>query len=395
MHAPLHHASSRSRTWLFSVLSAAVSLAACGTALEPSASEPSGIPNEASPPPTAQPSIVDSQGSLELELIVEGLNLPTAMTDLGDGRLLVAEQAGLIRVVKDGALLPDPFLDLSDRVLADGERGLLGLAAHPGYADDPRLFVAFSNLDGHTEIREFTPDGDRLLLMIPQYSVWHQAGNLQFGPDGYLYGSIGDDHRTDTARADPREIYGTIIRIDIEAGDERYAIPPDNPFAAAGGRPEVWDFGLRNPWRFGFDSETGDLYIGDVGLDQAEEINVHPGGAPGGLDFGWTATEGETCRADECDLEGVTYPIHHYDHDSGDCGAIGGHVLRTNHALAGRYVFGDLCSGRIWSFPVDDPGDVRVEVESELRISAFGIDADGEVYVLVHWGNGRMYRLGD
>ena len=368
-------------------------LAGCATVQDPTArtsSPPTAVPTGAATP---APSMVESRGELELELVAEGLNLPTAMTDLGDGRLLVAEQAGLIRVIEDGALSPEPFLDLSDRVLAEGERGLLGIAAHPDYGTDPRLFATYSNLEGHTELREFTPDGDRLLLMVPQYSVWHKAGNLQFGPDGYLYASIGDDHRTDTARADPREIYGTIIRIDVEVGDGRYGIPADNPFAVEGGRAEVWDYGLRNPWRFGFDSETGDLYIGDVGLDQAEEINLHAADVAGGLDFGWTATEGLACRADECDLDGITYPVHAYDHKDGDCGAIGGHVIRTDHALEGRYVFGDLCSGRIWSFPADDPTNVRVEVESELRISSFGIDSAGEVYVLVHWGNGRIYRL--
>jgi glucose/arabinose dehydrogenase len=370
------------------ILALLLTLSAC----QPVAPAPSSRP----PAPTSAPSI-ETGGPLSLELVAEGINKPTALADAGDRGLFVTEQGGRVRVIQDGELLADPVLDLTDRVLAEGERGLLGIAVHPEFAANGRFFVTYSNLEGDTELREFNIQDDvnaegHLLLEVPKKTVFHQAGALEFGPDGYLYASIGDDGRQDTNRADPNSILGTILRLDVaEVG--RYAIPPDNPFADGGGAQEVWDYGLRNPWRFSFDSVTGDLYIGDVGQHRGEEINLHPAGTPGGLDFGWIATEGFDCRVEGCDTEGITWPVVAYDHEDGQCGAIGGYVLRSDQASAGRYLYADLCSGEIWSLPAGGGGDPKLEIDSKLRISSFGVDNAGTVYVLVIYTNGSVYRV--
>ncbi len=360
---------------------------------------PGGSASEASrpPAPTSIPSL-SSGGPLGLDLVVDGIAKPTALADAGDQGLWVLEQVGRVRAIVDGRLQSDPILDLSDRVLNDGERGLLGIALHPQFATNGRYFLTYSNLETDTELREFNVNDDVtsegiLLLEVPKDTVFHQAGALEFGPDGYLYASIGDDGRQGSDRADPDSIYGTILRLDVDAEPGTYAIPPDNPFVGGGGAPEVWDYGLRNPWRFSFDSATGDLYIADVGQNTAEEVNLHPAGMPGGLDFGWIATEGNECREAGCDTDGVTWPIVAYGHEDGDCGVIGGYVIRAEQAGQGSYLYADLCTGRIWSLPVDEPGDPTLEIESELRISSFGVDSAGTVYVLVHYGNGSVYRV--
>ena len=281
-----------------------------------------------------------------------------------------AEQAGRVRVIQDGKLLEEPLIDISEHVLAEGERGLLGITVHPDFATNGQYYLMYSDTDGHTEIRVYGPDiaprngqniGDpppsgepplipgNLILMAPQYRVWHKGGDLHFGSDGYLYVSIGEDGRQDYEPTDPRQMKGAILRLDVD--DEqawRYAIPPDNPFAEADGAPEIWDYGLRNPWRFSFDSLNGDLYIGDVGQSTAEEINRHPASEPGGLDYGWIRTEGLECREPDCDTNGITWPIVSYGHDEGDCAIVGGYVVRVDgHPLEGRYLYADLCSGKI------------------------------------------------
>jgi hypothetical protein len=258
----------------------------------------------------------------------------------------------------------------------------------------------FSNLDTDTELREFNvTEGlnaqGTLLLEVRKDSVFHHGGSMLFGLDGYLYVSIGDDGRQGSDRADPNSLYGTILRLDVGTPGE-YTIPADNPFVDGRGRPEVWDLGLRNPWRMSMDSATGDVFIGDVGQNTAEEINVHRAGTPGALDFGWIATEGLECREAGCDTEGITWPIVAYDHADGDCGVIGGYVMGEGQPLAARYVYGDLCTGRIWSIDAaaSEP-DPRLEIESGLRFSSFGIGTDGTVYALVHYINGSIYRIVD
>lgn len=359
---------------------------------------PTLVASSAPPAPTSVPS-VDTGGPISLELVVDGIAQPTAMDETEDGRLFVTEQVGRVQAIRDGVMEPDPILDLTDRVLNDGERGLLGIALHPAFATNGRFFVVYSNLDTDTELREFKIDdgpdaAGALLLEIRKDTVFHHGGSMLFGPDGYLYLSIGDDGKQGSERADPNSLYGTIARLDVDSTPAAYAIPPDNPFAAGGGRPEVWDYGLRNPWRISLDTETGDLFIGDVGQNTAEEVNVHRAGQPAGLDFGWIATEGFECREAGCDTDGITWPTVAYDHSEGDCGVIGGYVMRGEQPLAGRYLYGDLCSGRIWSVDAaaSEP-EPRLEIESGLRFSSFGMGRDGTIYVLVHYSNGSIYRI--
>jgi glucose/arabinose dehydrogenase len=376
--------------------------------------DPSGQSGETAPATSSRP-IVSTAGRLSWEEVVQGLRQPTAFVDAGDGRFYVTEQAGRVRVIQDGTLLDEPLIDISDHVLAHGERGLLGIALHPDYAANGRYFLMYSNVDGHTELREYGPASEprngqniglpppsgeppaipgKLLLLLPQYRIWHKGGDITFGPDGYLYVSVGEDGRQDYEPTDPRELRGVILRLDVDDDQAwRYAIPSDNPFAESGGAPEIWDFGLRNPWRMSFDRETGDLYIADVGQATYEEINRHPADQPAPLDFGWIRTEGPDCREEGCATEGITFPLVAYDHESGDCAVVGGYVVRTNHVLEGRYLYGDLCSGRVWSVDPDDPDSVELEMETGYRISSFGQDNAGNIYVLAHFENGRLFRI--
>ena len=351
---------------------------------------------------------------VRLELVADGLRAPTGLVSAGDGtgRIFVLEQAGLIRVIRDGALEPNPFLDLSDDVVAGGEQGLLGLAFHPGFAANGRLFVNYTDLAGDTVVAEYiAPGGERAepasarrLLFIDQPHEFHNGGGVAFGPDGYLYIGVGDGgwpgdvigtgQNTDT-------LFGTILRIEVDAtsADLPYAIPADNPFAGGGGRAEIWDYGLRNPWRFSFDPLTGDLFIADVGQVTHEEIDRHPAGTPGGLNFGWSITEGLHCfEADTCDTTGLTWPLLEYGGrrlKTGNCAIIGGPVYRGNAlpTLDGRLIFGDFCSGRIWTLVVGADGSVPEEqLDTDLTITSFGVDEDGTP-LLADYVGGSVYRL--
>ena len=291
--------------------------------------------------------------------MVDGLVSPLAVTNAGDGsgRIFVLEQRGQIRIVRDGQLLGDPFLDIGDRLTAGGERGLLGLAFHPDFPDDPRFFVNYTDLDGNTVVSSFTAEAgaDRadggsevVLLRIEQPYPNHNGGALVFGPDGYLYISTGDggsggDPHDNGQRMDT--LLGKILRIDVDgSGDTPYAIPPDNPFVdQPDALPEIWHLGLRNPWRMSFDRETGDLWIGDVGQGSWEEIDVARAGT-GGLNFGWNRVEGFECfQGDTCDDPAFTPPVTAYSHEFG-CSVIGGVVYRgtAQPLLAGRYVYSRL-----------------------------------------------------
>ncbi|HEY6058635.1 MAG TPA: PQQ-dependent sugar dehydrogenase, partial [Candidatus Limnocylindrales bacterium] len=249
---------------------------------------------------------------LTLEPVVNGLQSPIGIVNAGDGsgRLFVIEQAGRIRVVRDGALVDEPFLDIADRVASGGERGLLGLAFHPSFPSDPRLFVDYTDRDGNTVVSSFTvsggateradPASERVLLHVDQPFPNHNGGDVVFGPDGFLYITLGDggsggDPQGNGQRKDT--LLGKILRIDVNAttGSRPYAIPPDNPFADGGGEPEIWAYGLRNPWRISFDRATGDLWIGDVGQGAWEEIDRERAGSPGGSNYGWNVMEGNHC----------------------------------------------------------------------------------------------------
>jgi len=352
--------------------------------------------------PGSSRSRVATDPSAVVAVVVNGLDAPVDVTNAGDGsgRVFVAEQAGRIRLVKDGVLVARPFLDIVGRVGSGGERGLLGLAFHPDYPTDPRLFVDYTDLDGNTVISEFRatgadadladPDSERIVLQVDQPFPNHNGGALAFGPDGMLHiatgdGGSGGDPQGNGQRLDT--LLAKILRIDIggASADRPYRIPPDNPFATvAGAKPEIWLTGLRNPWRMRFDRATGDLWIGDVGQGKWEEIDVARVGV-GGLDFGWNTMEGSHCfrPAEGCDRTGLTPPIAEYGHDAG-CAVIGGVVVRDPRQgrLDGGYLFGDACSDTLWLMDPDIGETKEAIVVSKLgrTLSSIGEGEDGTVY---------------
>ena len=388
-----------------------------GASPDPSATiDPStgpSAPGEASASPPGGP-FDPARVRVAVEPIVDGLDSPLAVVNAGDGsdRLFVLEQGGRIRIVRAGALVAEPFLDIADRVRAGGERGLLGLAFHPDYPADPRLFVDYTDEQGHTRISSFTVDpatpdradasSERLLLMVQQPFANHNGGAVAFGPDGFLVVALGDGGGGGDPQGNGQDLgalLGKILRIDVDAsaGDRAYAIPADNPYAdgADNRQPEIWLSGLRNPWRLSFDRATGDLWIGDVGQGDREEIDVQRAGAPGGTNFGWNRREGTACYRNGCEDPALTGPATEYGHDQG-CTVIGGNVYRgtAQAALVGGYVFGDYCTGRLWAIDpsASDFREPTVVGEMGPGLSAFGEDEAGELYATDIDG-GRLLRV--
>ena len=369
-------------------------------ALSPTPAEPMAT---ATPEPTPIPTIPAQQAlSINLELIVEGLISPVAMGHAGDDRLFILEQPGTIRILENDQLLTDAFLDIEDRVGdSANEQGLLGIAFHPDYASNGRFFLDYTNNAGDTVISEFQvtsdanradADSERILLTIDQPYENHNGGQLQFGPDGYLYIGMGDGG----SQADPQgngqntdALLGKILRLDVDNGLP-YAIPADNPFVNGGGRLEIWAYGFRNPWRFSFDRLTGDMFIADVGQDSFEEISHYPAGSPVGANFGWDIMEGWSCfNSTNCNMDGLIQPIAAYGRDEG-CSVTGGYMYRGTEypALYGNYFLADFCFGTIWGlFPLDGNW-VKTTVASQtlLQITSFGEDGHGELYVLARQG---------
>ncbi|MBA2274630.1 MAG: PQQ-dependent sugar dehydrogenase [Actinobacteria bacterium] len=330
------------------------------------------------------------------------------MTHAGDGsgRLFVVEQGGTVRIVEDGRLEPDPWLDLRDETAPGGEQGLLGLAFHPDYAHNRRLFVNYTDLRGDTVVAEYrrTPSGgtafERVLLTIDQPFANHNGGGLAFGPDGFLYIATGDGG----GAGDPEDngqaldtLLGKLLRIDVDAGGNAssYGIPPDNPFAGrAEARPEIWAYGLRNPWRFSFDQ--GRLWIADVGQEDLEEIDRAPA-RRGGINYGWDDMEATTCYEPDvgCRQEGRRLPLAEYSHDQG-CSVTGGHVYRGRRYpdLSGAYIFGDYCSGTLWAVAAGGPRQQSpVELlDTDHLVSSFGVGEDAELY-LTDISAGRLLQL--
>jgi len=338
-----------------------------------------------------------------LRRIAIGLTQPVYVVHAGDGtgRLFVVEQAGVIRIVRDGQLLRAPFLDVRRRVIAGGELGLLSVAFHPRYATNGRLFVNYTTDGGNlrTVIAEYrvaagNPDvadvAERVLLEIAQPFRNHNGGLNLFGPDGMLYVGMGDggsggDPFNNGQRLDA--LLGKLLRIDVD-GATPYRTPPNNPFVGRGSaRGEIWAYGLRNPWRFSFDRGTGRLFLADVGQNAWEEVDL----VEKGQNYGWNIMEGTHCfnPPTDCNTNGLRVPIAEYGRADG-CSITGGYVYRGPRipGLVGRYLFGDYCSGRVWALSETAPGRWAAAqlLETGLRISSFGEDQDGEIHIVDHSG---------
>ena len=341
--------------------------------------------------PATTPPLPTSPDRLRLELVATGLASPMqVVADPAEpGRLYVVEQAGVIRVLENGVALPTPFLDIHEQVKSGGEQGLLALALHPDFPDDPRVYVHYSNLDGDTRVDELEvgPSGSsrvRELLAVDQPYPNHNGGQLVFGPDGLLYLGLGDGGAAfdpEGRSQDMETLLGKLLRVDVDADEPAWEIAAN---------------GLRNPWRFSFDRETGDLYIADVGQDRWEEINFLADGTDGLVNFGWDVYEGDE-EVEDNELEGggeLVFPVTVYAHDLG-CSVTGGYVYRGSAvpSMRGRYLYGDYCSGTIWSLRVEggEAVDVRRERVSVPQLTSFGEDGEGELYAVSQ--SGAVYRL--
>ncbi|MCC6147523.1 MAG: PQQ-dependent sugar dehydrogenase [Anaerolineaceae bacterium] len=342
--------------------------------------------------------------------VVGGLTRPSGLVAAGDGsgRLFLLEQAGRILVLKNGTLLPDPFLDIRGRVGSAGnEQGLLGLAFSPSFNVDGTFYLNYTDFGGDTVIARYhlLADSDRgdaeseeVLLHVKQPYANHNGGVLTFGPEGYLYIGLGDGGSGGDPQGNGQSLetlLGKLLRIDVNQ-EEGYRIPGDNPFVSGGGRPEIWAYGLRNPWQISFDRANGDQYIADVGQNQWEEIDFIPAGSPGGANLGWSYREGaHPYQGTPPEGLMLVEPIYEYDHSQG-CSVTGGAVYR-GRALPewqGVYLFGDYCRGTVWGLLRDGQGNWQIQhiAETGALISSFGQDEAGEIYLLDH-RSGQMFRF--
>jgi glucose/arabinose dehydrogenase len=332
---------------------------------------------------------------------------PVSMESAADGRIFIVEQPGRVQIIRGSVLNPAPFLDIAAQVESGGEKGLLGIALHPQFATNRRYFVNYTRRDAgqlQSVIAEFTasaadadatdPATERILLTVDQPLDNHKGGQLAFGPDGFLYIALGDGGGGGDPMANAQNtnsLLGKMLRIDVDSGLP-YGIPADNPFAAGGGRAEIYAFGFRNPWRFSFDLTTGRLFVGDVGQGAREEIDIVTRGA----NYGWNVMEGTLCfnPSSGCNQSGLTLPIHDYDRNDGTT-VIGGFVYRGTAipGLVGQYVLADFGSGKIWSLRESGATWTRADLLSSMRaISSFGRDAQNELYVL-DYSAGSVLRL--
>jgi glucose/arabinose dehydrogenase len=363
----------------------------------------------ATPPPPPPP---PGTAVPVLQQVASGLHFPTYLTSPpGDGRLFVLEKAGAVRIIKDGALLPTPFLDITAKVSSSaGEQGLLGLAFAPDYATSGRFFVHYNDRANNNRVSLFRvsgnpdqadPASESEVFAFPQPGVAHNGGQLAFGADGMLYISLGDgddaDHGRGQSLADP---FASILRIDVSTAP--YTVPPDNPFVAtAGARPEVWSYGFRNPWRFSFDRANGDLYIGDVGEGKWEELDYSSAAdGPGrGVNYGWDEVEGFHCfKNKDCDPSAFTPPILEYSHSEG-CAVVSGYVYRGSAmpSLQGTYFYADYCAGWVRSLRMVG-GSITEQTDRPAlapggQITSFGEDSSGELYLVTQQGG--VYKIVD
>lgn len=355
-----------------------------------------------------------AQPILKLEPVTTGVSGTIGIAHAGDERLFVILQSGLIRIIgPDRQVLPGHFLNITDRLTSGGERGLLGLAFHPDYASNGYFYVNYTDRNGDTVVSRFkvkddNPDSadslsEQILLQIAQPFSNHNGGDIKFGPDGYLYISMGDggsggDPQNNSQT--PGNLLGKMLRIDVD-GEAPYGIPANNPFADNQDTlPEIWSMGLRNAWRFSFDAVTGDIWIADVGQNEIEEVNFAPAGSPGGENYGWRCYEGsEPYNLNGCGPSSrYTFPVFEYTQDAGDRSITGGYVYRGSDypLLQGYYICADFVSGRF--FTVHRDGDEWAGSENKRfaagQFATFGEDIHGELYAAAR-GQGIIYRVGE
>jgi glucose/arabinose dehydrogenase len=371
---------------------------ACGTVNTPPSTGTPDAPASTSLPPThtaipptetpPSASSFPDPSAYAWQAITAGLERPVDLQPDHLGRLWLVEKLGHIHLLENGGLTSAPFLNIEDRVNSTAnEMGLLGLALHPNFAQNGFFYVNYTGAGGDTFISRFTASGDSadpnsevILLRVTQPYPNHNGGTLNFGPDGFLYiglgdgGSGGDPHGNGQSL---ESLLGKILRIDVDSA-EPYAIPPDNPFG-----DEIWAYGLRNPWRMSFDSVTGDLYIGDVGQGDWEEIDFLPANSSGGQNFGWDHREGAH-EFEGGGPGGMIDPIAEYSHAEGGCSVTGGYVYRgAMTEWNGVYLYGDYCTGFIWGLiRSGEAWQKQFLFDTEVNITSFGQDATGELYIL-------------
>jgi glucose/arabinose dehydrogenase len=354
---------------------------------------------------TQPPAAALRSGQVEFRLLASGLTLPVAIANAGDGtnRLFIVQQNGIVKVVANGRIQSGVFLDVrsvAGGFSTGGERGLLGLAFHPSFESNRKLYAYYTDGTGDVVIAEFTANAARTSVGVStaaklfdiEHSTYanHNGGQLAFGPDGYLYAFTGDGG----GAGDPLEnaqnknsLLGKVLRVSV-SGNGAYGIPGDNPFVGTAGADQIWDYGLRNPWRASFDRANGNLWIADVGQGTYEEINRESASSPGGVNYGWDCREGKHTFEGGCT---GTDPIAEYTHANGNCSVTGGYVYRgtLEPDLRGHYVLADYCSGRVWTIPAGGTA-LAFHRDTTLNISSFGESESGELYAVDH-GRGRLY----
>jgi glucose/arabinose dehydrogenase len=355
-----------------------------------------------------------SQVHLRLKPIIKGMVQPLGLNHAGDhsNRIFVVEQRGVIWIIENGKKRETPFLDIQNKITAGGEMGLLGLAFHPGYSENHRLFVNYTEKSFFKGIRSIIaeyktgtdsnkvdPGTEQILLSVSQPFTNHKGGNLVFGPEGYLYIGFGDGGSGNDPLGNGQNLntlLGKMLRIDIDHSSigTFYGIPPDNPFVGRkNALPEIWAYGLRNPWRYSFDALTGKLYVGDVGQKAREEIDI----IQKGKNYGWNIMEGNICTPGvnpNCQRNGLELPILDYGRTEGTA-VIGGYVYRGDEipSLCGVYVYGDFGNGRIWGLRYNGKSvtEQHLLLETHLQISSFGEDENHGLYVIDY--NGEVLKL--
>ena len=388
------------------ILSIGILLLTLGTTLAQEATQEPTLLRD-TPPPSAD--------AVQFELVASGFFRPVYVTHANDdsNRLFVLEQGGKIIIVDNGFVGNQPFLDISSLltwdVNADGgtgytERGLLGLAFHPEYVDNGQFFVFYTDTEGATVVARYQVSTDphiadassaEIILKVSQPYANHNGGHIDFGPDGYLYIALGDGGAANDplgAGQNKDILLGSILRIDVDS-DSPYAIPADNPFVDSVA-PEVWAYGVRNPWRISFDRASGDMYFGDVGQNLWEEINFQPADSMGGENYGWNAYEASQVFNGGVPAEETVFPIAEYNHDLG-CSITSGYIYRgeTLPDFDGVFFYGDWCTGNVWASYRDVSGTWQSSLftQTAFQIAAFGEDEAGELYIVDY--SGDLYRI--